>query len=254
MHGGPRLLDDKPQLQAHVAGFLYLVTILMGVYAEFFARGSLMVHGDPIATAHNILNHETLYRFGLAADLIMSAAYIGVTVLLLVLLRPVDRLLSNLAAVFSIIGIAAIAANSIVHAAVLVFITQRGSSITSGPAEMNSIAYAFLRLHGQGYNIASVFFGFYCTLIGWLIIRSGFLPRLVGGLMLIAGASFLVDSFAIIVTPTIGVYVDTYSSLASLIGEGALTAWLLIFGIDVERWQKRKQRAVAGWNNPSPIG
>jgi hypothetical protein len=238
------LMDAKPQLHARVAGFLYLVTIVMGVYAEFFARGSLMVHGDPISTARNILTHETLYRLGLAADLIMSAAYIGVTVLLLALLRPVDRLLSNLAAVFSIIGIAAIAANSIVHAAVLVFVTQQNSSMTVGPTEMNSIAYAFLRLHGQGYNIASVFFGFYCTLVGWLIIRSEFLPRLIGALMLIAGVSFLVDSFSIIAIPEIGPYVSTYTSLASLIGEGALTVWLLIFGIDVQRWREKVARGT----------
>ncbi|MFL5236447.1 MAG: DUF4386 domain-containing protein, partial [Rhizomicrobium sp.] len=154
------------------------------------------------------------------------------------LLRPVSRLLSGLAAAFSMIGIAVIAANSMNHAAALTFLSQHTFFTGPGESELNLIAHNFLRLHGQGYNIASVFFGFYCGLVGWLIIKSEFLPRIVGALMLIAGLCFLVDAFMIIVSPATAAYLDTFTSVVSLIGEGGLTAWLLIFGIDEKKWRK----------------
>jgi hypothetical protein len=236
------VIDNRPKLQAHLAGFLYFLTIVTGIFAAFYVRGTLMVSGEPAATAQNIVNNEGLYRLGLASDLVMAAAYVGVTVLLFHLLRPVGAVLSGLAAVFSIIGIAVIAANSINHAAALTFLSH--NNLVTGLDEngLRLIAHNFLRLHGQGYNIASVFFGFYCGLVGLLIIRSQFLPRLVGCLMLIAGLCFVVDAFMIIVAPTAAIYLDTYTSIASIVGEGALTVWLSIFGVNEELWLKRAGR------------
>ncbi|MBV9570874.1 MAG: DUF4386 domain-containing protein [Alphaproteobacteria bacterium] len=228
---------ERPAAQARIAGACYLVTIFAGAFAEFFSRDSLTVSGNAAATAHNIIVHETLFRFGLAADLVMLAAYLGVTWLLFVLLKPVSKNISGLAALFSLLGIAVVAANSINHAAVLVFLKAQTPALQLD--QLNALAYSFLRLHGQGYNIASVFFGFYCALIGGLILRSTFLPRLVGGLMLLAGICFLVDSFAIILSPQFARLLYVYTSIASLVGEGSLTLWLLLFGVNETRWREQ---------------
>jgi hypothetical protein len=232
-------MTARPEAQARLAGLFYLATIVTGGFAEFFSRAGLMVSGNAGATAHNILAHEMLFRLGLASDLLMSAAYVGVTLLLYLLLKPVSRSVSALAAFFSLIGIAVVAANSIDHAAALVFLKAQTFTTALSPDQLNALAYGFLRLHGQGYNIASVFFGFYCVLIGWLIVRSNFIPRAVGVLMMVAGASFLVDVFAIVLYPPLANYLNAYTSIASLVGEGSLTLWLLVFGLNERRWHER---------------
>src|SRR4051794_38676303 len=96
-----RTVELSPRLRARLAGAFYLITIVTGVFAEVFVRGALIVRDDAAATAANILAHESRYRFGLAADLIMLASYIAVTYLLYDLLKPVSRSLSSVAAYFS---------------------------------------------------------------------------------------------------------------------------------------------------------
>ena len=101
------MIDPAVEASPRVwAGVCYLITIVMGVFAEVFVRGELVVRDDAAATAANILSHETLYRLGLAADPVILAAYVAVTLVLYVLLKPVGRILSLLAAFFSLIGIA----------------------------------------------------------------------------------------------------------------------------------------------------
>ena len=106
-------IETSPRLWARIAGAFYLVTILMGVFAEVVVRGALVVRDDAAATATNILAHEPLYRLGLAADLAMIACYIAVTLLFYDLFRPVGRSLSLLAAFFSLVGLAFLAVNSL---------------------------------------------------------------------------------------------------------------------------------------------
>ena len=106
-----RIAEASPRLQARIAGTFYLITIIMGVFAEVFVRGALVVRDDAAATATNILAHEPLYRFGLAADLIMLVSYIAVTLLFYGLFKHVARSLSLLAAFFSLVGIAVLAVN-----------------------------------------------------------------------------------------------------------------------------------------------
>lgn len=118
-----RVVETSPRLWARIAGALYLITIVLGVFAEAFVRGTLIVRDDAAATATNILAHESLYRLGLAADLAMIACYIAVTLLFYVLFKPVSRGLSLLAAFFSLVGLAVLAANSLTHLAPLVLLS-----------------------------------------------------------------------------------------------------------------------------------
>jgi len=176
-----------PRLKARMAGGFYLLTIIAGVFAELFVRGALVVRDDAAATAANILAHEPLYRSGLAADLVMLACYAVVTLLFYELLKPAGRSLSLLAAFFSLLGLAVLAANALNHLAPLVLL---GNSQHPGALETNqlqALALVSLRMHARGYAVSGVFFGFYCALIGWLVFRSGFLPRALGALMALGG-------------------------------------------------------------------
>lgn len=230
----PRAVETSPHLWARMAGVFYLLTIIMGVFAEVFVRGALIVRDDAAATATNILAHEPLYRFGLAADLIMLACYTAVTLLFYALFKPVGRSLSLLAAFFSLMGIAVLAVNSLTHVAPLLFL---GNAHYLSPFETNqlqSLALMSLKLHTRGYNISAVFFGIYMLLLGYLIFRSNFLPRILGVLMAVGGLSYLTDSFAVFLLPTLAARLPDIAMLGG-IAELALCLWLMVRGVNTSK-------------------
>ncbi len=161
---------------ARMAGALYLITIITGVFAEVFVRGTLVMRDDTAATATNILAHESLYRLGLVADLVMLACYIGVTLLFYGLFKPVGRSLSLLAALFSMVGIVVLAANSLNHIAPVIILGNAHYLSTFGTTQLQALALFSLRMHALGYDIADVFFGMCCVLIGYLAFKSAFCP------------------------------------------------------------------------------
>src|SRR5208282_2822675 len=153
-----RIAEASPRPRARITGVVYLLFFLTVISAEFFVKG-LVVDGDAAATANNILAHESLFRVGFAINLIATACYIAVTLLFYDIFKPVNRSLSLLAAFFSLVG-CAIGALTPFHLA---------------PSHINPL----------------VFFGFYCLLIGYLIFKSAFLPRILGVLMAIGGLGWL---------------------------------------------------------------
>jgi uncharacterized protein DUF4386 len=233
-----RAVETSPRLWARIAGAFYLITIVMGVFAEVFVRGALVVRDDAAATATNILAHESFYRFGLAADLIMLVCYIAVTLLFYVLFKPVGRSLSLLAAFFSLVGIAVLAVNSLNHLAPLVFLGSAHYLSAFETAELQALALMSLRMHARGYSISGVFFGIYCVLIGYLVFKSGFLPRILGVLMAIGGLGYLIDSFAIFLLPTLATRLPDVAVLGG-IAELSLTLWLMVMGINAREWEEK---------------
>jgi hypothetical protein len=221
--------EAAPRLWARMAGVCYLITIVMGVFAELFVRGRLVVRNDPAATAANILAHETLYRAGLAADLVMLLAYVAVTVLLYALLKPVSRILSLLAACFSLIGIAVLAANCLNHIAPLILLGGAPYPSALETSQLQALALFSLRMHARGYSISGVFFGAYCVMIGYLAFQSGFVSRVIGVLMAIGGLSYLISSFALFLAPAIAARLPDVSLIGG-IAELSLTLWLLVKG------------------------
>ena len=219
----------SPRGLARAAGLFYLITIVCGVFAELFVRSRLIFSNDAAATAANILAHESLYRVGLAADLVMLAAYIAVTVLLYILFKPVSARVSLVAAWFSIIGIAVLAVNSLNHAAPLLLLKRAPYLDTFTAPQLESLALFALKLHGRGYAISGAFFGIYCMTIGWLAFKSGFLPRFIGVLMFAGGAGYVINTFVGLVSPATAASLPDFT-IAGGIGELALTLWLLIKG------------------------
>jgi hypothetical protein len=220
-------MPDIGQSQARIIGILYLGTIVAGVYAQLLTRSAMAVSGNGPATAANILSHQTLYRSGLAADLAMLCCYVAVTTMFYTVFRQVDRQLSLMAAGFSMIGIAVLAANGILHAAPLVLL----SGAAGGAVQLEGFALFALKLHSDGYVISLVFFGIYCLLLGYLIFVSGFLPRTVGLLMMIGGICHLINNFAYILAPEVAHQLPSLMRYPPLIGEAALSLWLIAFGL-----------------------
>lgn len=216
-------------LKARLTGAFYLGTIVAGIFAEAVVRGSLVAPGNGRETAANIARYEWLYRAAEVSDLAMLACYIAVTVLLYELFAPADRTVSRIAAGFSFTGIAVLAANGLLHMTPLVLLDgapHRGI----GMAETQSLVQIALRLHGQVYGISLVFFGIYCTMLGWLAIRSGLLPRWLGALMIAGGACHVIVSGTRLLAPEAAGALPSQMGLIPLLAELAFALWLLAFG------------------------
>lgn len=224
-----------------MAGASYLITIVTGVFAELFVRGALVVRDDAATTAANILANEPLYRLGLAADLVMLACYVAVTLLFYDLLKPAGSSLSLLAAFFSLTGIAVLAVNSLNHLAPLVLLGGAGHLSAFETDQLQALALIFLRMHARGYTVSGVFFGTYCLLIGGLVFRSGFLPRTLGVLMAVGGLSYLTDSFALFLSPRLAARLPDVMVLGG-IAELSLCLWLTVSGVNAPKWEERKEK------------
>ncbi len=241
-----RTVETSPRLRARIAGGFYLLTIIAGVFAELFVRGALVVRDDPAATATNISAHETLYRLGLAADLIMLVYYLAVTLLFYDLFKPVGKSLSLLAAFFSLVGIAVLAVNSLNLLSPLVFLGGAQYLSAFETNQLQALALASLRMHARGYVLSGVFFGIYMLLLGHLIFRSGFLPRMLGALMAVGGVSFLINSFAIFLLPALAARLPEMGMLGG-VAELLLSLWLLAQGLNAPKWEEKAgARQISG--------
>jgi hypothetical protein len=233
-----RIRETSPRVKARIAGVFYLLNILTGIIAEVFVRGRLVVYGDAAGTATNILTHEPLFRLGFASAVICVACYIAVTALFYILFEPVNRSLALLAAFFSLVGCAIQAFICLFLLAPLVVLGGAQYLSVFKVEQLQALALAFLRLYGEGFTIAMVFFGCYCLLIGYLIFRSTFLPRILGVLMAIAGLCWL----TFLSTPLAN-YLSTYILALGILGEGSLMLWLLVMGVNVQRWKEQASAA-----------
>jgi Domain of unknown function (DUF4386) len=231
------LAEASPRLKATAAGFFWLMTILMGGFGVF-AGGRLVVPGDATATAANILAHRALFRWGFTADLLADFCYIAVTLFVYELLKPVSRSLSLLAAFFSLVGCALGALACVLQLAPLAVLGGAPFLRVFTVEQLQALALLFLSLRVRANGIGLVFFGFHCLLIGYLILRSNFLPRLVGVLMTFAGLGWL--SF---LSPPLVKALYPYIIVPGFLGETSLTLWLLFAGVNVERWNEQFQRS-----------
>ena len=239
-----RIAEVSPRSRARIAGLLYLIVFATGGFAELYVRSTLIVSDNASATAGNILAHEPLFRLGFAADLVGAACYIAVTLILYGLFKPVSRSISLLAAFFSLAGCAILAINLLNYLAPLYFLGNAHYLSALKTDQLQALAFVSLRLHALGYNIAMVFFGLYCLLIGILIVKSTFLPRLLGLLLAIAGLSDLIKSFAIFVSPAFADHLFPYILAPGAIGELSLCLWLLAVGVNGQKWEQ--QAGAAG--------
>lgn len=220
------------QRYARIAGVAMLLSIIFGTLGEAYLPGKIVVSSDPAATAANIVAHPTLFRMTFAAYLVEAFCDVALCVLFYVLLRPVNRNLALLSAFFGIASMVmyAVSQSSFYAAALIVWDTPGMSSFT--PDQRNALAYFSLRLSGV---IAGLFIGLYgvATMIrGWLVMRSGYLPRVLGALLIFGGAGFFLRNVTLLVTPA---YSSAYMLLPMAVGGIPMMLWLLIRGVDQQK-------------------
>jgi|SRR5580704_5769376 hypothetical protein len=233
-----RIAEASPRPCARITGIVYLLYFLTAIVGELFLKG-IVVDGDATATATNLLAHQSLYRLGLATGLIATALYIAVSALFYSLFKPVNRSLSLLAAFFGLVGCAITTFGSLFQLAPLVLLGGRQYLSVFNLQQLRALALMFLELNDQAANIYLVIFGFYDLLIGYLIFKSIFLPRFLGVLMVLAGLGWL--SF---LSPPLGNHLSPYNLVLGFLAELSLMLWLLVRGVNVQRW--KEQASAAG--------
>jgi hypothetical protein len=217
-----------------IAGVLYLTIIISGIFAEFFVRQSLRVPGDAAATASNIMASESLFRLGIAADLVMIMSDIALALIFYVLLKKVNQSLSLLAAFFRLGQATILGLNLLNLFAVIQLLSGDSFLSTFEAGQLHSLAYLFFNAHGTGYSIAMVFFGFSILVLGYLIFKSGYIPKALGAMLMLASVGYLVDSFAKFLMADYTSYEGMFTMVVfvpAFISELALCLWLLIKGL-----------------------
>jgi len=228
-----RITEISPAFLARTAAVLGVLEGVASVTGQLRIPNQLVVNADAVTTATNILRNESLFRLGLVLCVLAVAFNISRTVLLYVLFRPVGRIAALLIAFFGLVAIGLQAGGSVVQLPVLVLLKSGRDFGAFNFEQLQSIALLFLRWSGHAFNLYLAFFGFCCILVGYVVYKSTFLPRILGILEMAAGVGY-----STYLWPPLANYLYPYN-LALGVGELFLGLWLLVFGVNVERWKEQ---------------
>ena len=228
------IAQTSPRLLARTIGLLFLLTILAGIFAQGFVSERLVVFSDAAATATNILTHKGLFQLGFTVYLIEMACQVSTAALWYVLLRPVNRSIALTAAFIELAG-CVVKTFARVFFITSLFVLSGSTALSGFSAEqLQGLALLLLKVNDHGAALALAFFGFSTPLNGYLIFRSTFLPRWLGVLSMIAGLGWLTFLY-----PPLGYPAFPFIALLGLLGPAATIFWLLVFGVNEERWKEK---------------
>lgn len=240
-----RSIEQSPQLYARVGGALYLAIIALGAFAEGYVANTLVVSGDAARTAHNILASSELWRLSVIGDLLVVFCAVPLLWIEFLLLKPVSKQLALLALMFNLISLAVEAVSKLFLIAVVPILGSADFLRGFEPAQLQILAMLAIKSRDIAFNIALLFFAFTCIVNGYLIFRSGYLPKLVGILMQTAGVCYLTACFAALFAPAFSDLITPLILIPPLIGELSLCLWLLLKGVNVRKWTERVSVAQA---------
>lgn len=233
-----RFAGGSPRRLARVAGVLYLLTLLTGTFAQIYVSGALVVEGNAATTAANILAHKRWFETGFAVYLVEMACQISLTAIFYELLKPAGRTVSLVSACLGLTGCIIKTGGRLFYIAPLFVLGGAHYLNVFGPDQLQALALLFLRINDHGAGIGLAFFGFAGLLKGYLILRSTFLPRVLGVLSVAAGLCLLT-----FLSPTLGPRLFTLTAVVGLLGAVPQILWLLVVGVNEQRW---KEQAGAG--------
>lgn len=213
---------------ARIAGVMYLGNIVTGIFAQV-VRSRLIVPGDVATTARNIIASEWLFRLGFVSDLLMVTFYLLMGLAFYVLLKPVNKHVALLMLLLNLVGVPMLGINMLNQFATLHLMSGAGYLSAFSADQLHALGMFFFNLHEYGYYIALISWGLYLLPLGYLVFKSGFLPRNLGALVMLAGFFDFVQLIQVFLFPDYGVI--TYPGLAvAMIAEFGLALWLLILG------------------------
>jgi hypothetical protein len=215
---------------AKLAGFLYLILIIAGAYNIFYVSSQTIVLVDAVSTANNILSHEFLFRTGIISDIISNTIFVFLALVLYRLFKQVDENKAKLMVAFVIVQIPLVFIMEAFNITSLMIF--KGEILkTFEPNQRQDLAMLFLKINDHGTLTLEMFWGLWLIPFGQLVYKSGFIPRIFGILLIIAGLAYMIDSFVSILFPGYSSFVNQPALLLVAIGEISITLWLLIKGL-----------------------
>jgi hypothetical protein len=229
----------NPNKTARIAGILYLLVAVLGIFNMMYGPSSLIVLGDAATTVNNIMASESLFRLGIVNDLAAQTVGILLVLFLYKLLKPVSKTQASLMVIFALVGIPIVMLNLLNQFAALLLLSGADYLTVFAADQLQALVMLFLNLDEHGFMIAHIFWGLWLFPMGYLVFKSGYIPRILGILLIIAGFGYLIDFVTFFFFPSFGPI-----KMFTFIGELLLPLWLLIKGVNVEQWEKRAHESA----------
>lgn len=217
---------------ARLAGGLYLASMPFAIFGFFYVPSVLLAPGDAATTSRNIMASEWLFRSGTVSWLVAHIILIFQVLVLYRLLSRVNKDYGTLMVVLALLSVPIVFINEINHLAVLQLL-KNATDGTAGAPQLHAQAMLFLDMRQSGILVAQVCYGLWLLPLGVLVFRSGFLPKLLGVLLMIAAAGYLIDSGTQLLSPGLATI-----SQFTFVGELLFPLWLVIRGVSVKGWQE----------------
>jgi len=229
------------QLYARTAGVLFLLSLIGGGFGEGYIPSKIIVSNDPAATAANIKTFAFLFRLGFAGFLLESLCDTALSLNFYVLLKPVNKQLSLLAAFFGLMATATFAVTELFYFMAMYWLGDAGYLKTFPPEQLQAMAFLSLKYYTYGGAVFTAYYGVAWIVRSYLIFRSGYLPKLIGVLMGIGGFGFVVRNLLLVLAPA---YASDVFLMLLFPGGLLLMVWLLIRGVDIAKWNTRTTQVL----------
>ena len=215
---------------ARLAGLLYLLLIITGAYCVMYVPSQIIGRGDAVTTAKNILSNEFLFRTVIISDIISNTIFVFLVMVLYRLFKQVNERQAKLMVALVMVQIPAVFIIETFNIASLMI--YKGEILkTFEISQRQDLAMLFLKINDYGTPILEVFWGLWLIPFGQLVYKSGFIPRILGILLIIAGIEYMIDSFISLLFPNYSAFVNQFTILFVAIGEISIMLWLLIKGV-----------------------
>ncbi len=213
------------------AGLLFLILVITGVFAEFFVRQKLYVVNDPTATTQNIIENQWLFRLGYVSDLVMSTMFFVYGYVLYLIFKSVHKNISLFLLLCTVISVAMFCQNSLNQFSALELVTNADYSKTYTQEQLQVLSMFFQNIHIKGYYVNQIFFGLYLLPLGYMIIKSGIVPKIIGVFLVLGFIGDMIDFVVYFLFPNVESVLLSNITIPADIGEISLCLWLLVMGV-----------------------
>ena len=233
------MVGASPQRVARMAGGLYLIGSFAGVFGILYGP-SLVVPGDAAATARHLLASEALFRLSIVSALLCQILFIFVALALYQLLKAVNQNMAVLMVILMLLSIPIAMLNELNNVAIVSLVSGAGPVNAFSADQQHALVPLFLNLHALGLDISFLAGALWFFALGYLVFRSGFLPRILAVLLMVNGLAYTIDSVTAILRPDLNVNLVMFTGWVEVV----FALWLVIRGVNVERWETQTPAAA----------
>lgn len=219
---------------ARIAGFLYLLQIPLGVFGIIYVPKMLWKANDMSATVSAILANESLFRLGMVSVIVCALVTVATSVFIYKVLKPVSQGFAKWIVIFTLLVVPISMLNELNNVAILLLAKQTKTGASFTTEQLQTLMSLFFDIHRYGMQLVNIFFGLWLLPMGYLVIKSGYIPKFIGFFLLLTCVGYLVDFTIYFLFPTIKIVVSEYTWM----GEVMMVIWLLAKGVNPKSFEK----------------